>query len=156
MSLPADPRARAALLLAAGVAVFVAIIVVVARLTPTPHGPVSSSFATSPRGLAAYAALLERDGLPVRRAVTRVQEHAPARGETLVVLDPDVVEEDEARDHEDDQHEGDDRGGEQECRAGARIGRKVYAASRRSACETTSGQRRREDSRSAGAAGRPP
>jgi len=97
MTLPADPRARAALLLGAGVVAFVLIIFVVARLTPTPHGPVSSSFATSPRGLAAYAALLERDGLPVRRAVTRVQEHAPARGETLVVLDPDVVEQDEAR-----------------------------------------------------------
>jgi len=97
MSLPADPRARAAIAIAGAVAVFALVIFAAARLAPSPHGPVSSSFATSPRGLAAYAALLEREGRPVRRAVTPIREHAPARGETLVVLDPDVVEEDEAR-----------------------------------------------------------
>ncbi len=95
--LPGDPRARAATVLVGGLVVFAAVILVVARLAPSPHGPVSSSYATSPRGLAAYAALLERDGRNVRRAVTPVHERAPARGETLVVLDPDVVEDDEAR-----------------------------------------------------------
>ena len=97
MKLPADPRARAAIALVGGVAVFAVVVLLAARLAPSPHGPVSSSFATSPHGLAAYAALLERKGLRVRRAVTRVEERAPTRGETLVVLDPDVVEDDEAR-----------------------------------------------------------
>jgi hypothetical protein len=97
MRVPADPRVRALLGAGAVVAVFAIVLLVVARLAPSPHGPVSSSFATSPRGLAAYAALLEAKGRPVRRLVTPVRERAPALGETLVVLDPDVVEEDEAR-----------------------------------------------------------
>jgi hypothetical protein len=97
VTFPADPRARAALALGGGVVAFAVVVFLAARLAPSPHGPVSSSFATSPRGLAAYAALLDREGVPVRRAVTRVQERAPARAETLVVLDPDVVEDDEAR-----------------------------------------------------------
>jgi Domain of unknown function (DUF4350) len=95
--LPADPRLRALLGIGAVVLAFALVLLVIARLTPSPHGPVSSSFATSPRGLAAYAALLERQGRPVRRIVTPVRDRAPARGETLVVLDPDVIEEDEAR-----------------------------------------------------------
>jgi Domain of unknown function (DUF4350) len=95
--LPADPRVRALLGIGAGVLVFVLVLLVVARLTPSPHGPASSSFATSPSGLAAYASLLEREGRPVRRLVAPVRDRAPALGETLVVLDPDVVEDDEAR-----------------------------------------------------------
>ncbi len=95
--LPADPRVRALLAIGAVVLVFAVVVLVIARLTPSPHGPVSSSYATSPPGLAAYAALLEREGRPVRRIVTPVRDRAPALGETLVVLDPDLVEEDEAR-----------------------------------------------------------
>lgn len=95
--LPADPRVRAGLAIGAGLVVFAIVIALVARLAPAPHGPASSSFATSPPGLAAYAALLEREGRPVRRAITPIAERAPARGETLVVLDPDVVEQDESR-----------------------------------------------------------
>jgi hypothetical protein len=95
--LPADPRLRALLGIGAVVLAFSLVLFVIARLTPSPHGPVSSSFATSPQGLAAYAALLEREGRPVRRIVTPVRDRRPALGETLVVLDPDVIEEDEAR-----------------------------------------------------------
>ena len=92
-----DPRVRALLGIGAVVTLFAVVLLVVARLTPSPHGPVSSSYATSPAGLAAYAALLEREGRPVRRIVTPVRERPPARGETLVVLDPDLVEDDEAQ-----------------------------------------------------------
>ncbi len=95
--LPADPRVRAALAIGAALLVFAVLLAGIARLAPAPHGPVSSSFATSPSGLAAYAALLDREGRPVRRAITPIAERAPARGETLVVLDPDVVEPEESR-----------------------------------------------------------
>lgn len=63
---------------------------ILASLAPTPSGPPSSSYATSPEGLAAYAELLERDG----RSVTRLRGSiADARSipsnSTLVVVDPD-------------------------------------------------------------------
>ena len=70
---------------------------IVQALAPAPKGPPSSSYATSPAGLAAYASVLERAGHPVRRLRTRVAERAPRDGETLVVLDPDVMEPEEAR-----------------------------------------------------------
>ena len=47
------------------------VLAVVDRLAPQPKGPKSSSYATSPQGLAAYAAVLERNGHPVRRAAAR-------------------------------------------------------------------------------------
>jgi hypothetical protein len=66
-------------------------------LAPAPHGPVSSSYATSAHGLAAYASLLERAGHPVRRVQVPVADRRPRAGETLVVLDPGLVEPREAR-----------------------------------------------------------
>ena len=64
---------------------------------PPRAGPRSSSYATSPAGLAAYASLLERSGLTVRRLRRPVADRAPGAEETLVVLDPSVVDPDEAR-----------------------------------------------------------
>lgn len=97
MRLPADPRVRGTLLLAAAIAGLIALMAIVSRLAPEPTGPPSSSYATAPEGLAAYASLLERAGHPVRRVRTPVAEEAPARDQTLVVLDPDVMEPEEAR-----------------------------------------------------------
>jgi hypothetical protein len=53
-----------------------------------PSGPVSSSYATSPAGLAAYADLLARAGHPVTRVRTALHDLDPAT--TLVVADAPV------------------------------------------------------------------
>jgi hypothetical protein len=96
VKLPADPRARTALLLVAGLVAFALVMEVIARLTPEPKGPPSSSYATTPAGLAAYASVLERAGHPVRQVRTPIAEREPRSGETLIVLDPDVLDSDEA------------------------------------------------------------
>jgi Domain of unknown function (DUF4350) len=64
---------------------------------PSQHGPTSSSYATTPGGLAAYAELLARTGHPVAQL-----RRAPASGvfapdETVVLLDPDVLFESQGR-----------------------------------------------------------
>ena len=79
------------------VVAFVALIVAIDRLAPTPSGPEGSSYATAPEGAAAYAELLHRAGHPVRRVRAPLAERAPDPGSTLVVLDPERVEPDEAR-----------------------------------------------------------
>lgn len=63
----------------------------VRHYTSDPGGPTSSSYATAPTGLAAYADLLARDG----HWMTQLRD-APARahldpGSTVVLLDPDDV-----------------------------------------------------------------
>jgi hypothetical protein len=97
VKLPADARVRFALGLMACLVAFGIVLAIIQALAPSPKGPPSSSYATSNRGLAAYASLLERFGHPVRQVRTRVAEKAPRTGETLVVLDPDVMEPEEAR-----------------------------------------------------------
>lgn len=56
------------------------------RLVPSPSGPAGSSYATAPRGVAAWAELLRRQGHAVRRV--RGGPGELRRGETAVVLDP--------------------------------------------------------------------
>ncbi len=97
MRWPADPRARFALGVVACLFGFGLTLALVDWLAPTPKGPSSSSYATSPAGLAAYASVLERAGHPVRRVRTPIAERRPSTDETLVVLEPDVMEDDEAR-----------------------------------------------------------
>jgi hypothetical protein len=75
---------------------FIALLIAIDRLSPTPEGPASSSYATSPRGAAAYASLLDQAGVPVRRLRTPIAERAPREGETLFILDPQVLEPEEA------------------------------------------------------------
>jgi len=75
---------------------FVVVLVVIDRLSPAPEGPPGSSYATTPGGVAAYASLLERADIPVRRLRTPITERAPRAGETLVILEPDVMEPEEA------------------------------------------------------------
>ena len=91
-------RTRFAVAVAAALAVFAIAIVAIDRLSPEPSGPASSSYATAPEGLAAYADLLRRAG----HAVTRRREPVAdgerlAGGSTLVVLDPRVLAPREAR-----------------------------------------------------------
>src|ERR1044071_9563424 len=95
--MPRDGRVRRALGIAACLVGFAFVLAIVDRLTPEPKGPKSSSYATSPRGLAAYASVLQRSGHPVRGLRARVIDEAPPRDQTLVVLDPDVMEPEEAR-----------------------------------------------------------
>lgn len=82
-----------ALAVAAGV---VGLLALVDRLVPSPSGPPSSSYATAPQGLAAWAEVLRRQGHPVRQV--RGGPGELRRGETGVVLDPsDLLPEDARR-----------------------------------------------------------
>ena len=95
--MPRDGRVRVALGVAACLVGFAIVLAIVDRLSPEPKGPPSSSYATSPQGLAAYASVLQRSGHPVRRLRTRIADEQPPTDQTLVVLDPDVMEPEEAR-----------------------------------------------------------
>ena len=96
--MPRDGRVRLALgLRRRAWSRFAVVLAIVDRLTPEPKGPPSSSYATTPQGLAAYASVLRRSGHPVRRLRTRIADEAPPTDQTLVVLDPDVMEPEEAR-----------------------------------------------------------
>jgi hypothetical protein len=86
MRLPDSPGARFGLWAAAAVVALLLLFAVVNRLTPTPKGPASSSYATSARGAAAYAELLEAAGRRVTRVRRPLAQRAPAPGTTLVVL----------------------------------------------------------------------
>jgi hypothetical protein len=90
-----DPRVRVGLAFAGGFVLLAVVFSIIDRLSPTPEGPRSSSYATSPGGVAAYAEVLRRSGHPVRRLRTRIAERAPRRDETLFVLEPDVMEPEE-------------------------------------------------------------
>jgi hypothetical protein len=74
------------LALVAGLA-FLVFVLVLGRGPEEPSGPVSSSYATTPAGLAAYASLLERAGHEVRRVRAPLDERRPSDGETVVVVD---------------------------------------------------------------------
>jgi hypothetical protein len=78
---------RATILLALGAAVLLLAGVLLGRGPEQPSGPASSSYATSPAGLAAYAELLERAGHDVRRVRASLADRRPAGGETVVVVD---------------------------------------------------------------------
>jgi hypothetical protein len=95
--LPRTPGGRFAAGLAAAVALFAAAIVAIERLAPTPRGPESSSYATAPAGLAAYADLLRGVGHEVERRRRPLSEGARLTSGTLVVLDARAVPPSEAR-----------------------------------------------------------
>jgi hypothetical protein len=89
-------RVRIGLIAIGALAAFVVLLEVLERISPAPEGPRSSSYATSPEGLAAYASVLQRAGHPIRRLRTSVTDDAPPTDATLIVLDPDVMEPAEA------------------------------------------------------------
>jgi hypothetical protein len=71
--------------------------VVVDAVIPSPSGPASSSFATSPEGAAAWAELIRRSGGEVRALRERLSDDTlPSEG-TVVVLDPDSFSTGQAR-----------------------------------------------------------
>lgn len=84
----------------AAVAVVLGINVLLAALAAVtggnPHGPPSSSYATAPQGLAAYADLLRDRGHPIGRIRVPLDEARLDHAATLVVADADDVTEDEA------------------------------------------------------------
>lgn len=95
--LPRNPAARAVVVL---VAVFVAlnlVALVVSIVQPRPSGADGSAYATQPRGAAAYAELLRRDGHPVSylREPLGAARLDPAT--TLVVLDAPALDAGERR-----------------------------------------------------------
>jgi Domain of unknown function (DUF4350) len=76
---------------AAVVVVLVVLAVLLGAATPGPRGPASSSYASQPRGVAAWASLLERSGHPVTRLRRRLDDATLDRRATLVVLDPESI-----------------------------------------------------------------
>lgn len=89
-------RSRTTLVLVGLLAGFVVVLVAIDRLSPAPEGPPGSSYATTPFGAAAYASLLDRAGQPVRQLRTPIAEREPRDDETLMIIDPDVMEPEEA------------------------------------------------------------
>ena len=61
-----------------------------------PSGPTSSSYATSPEGVRAYADLLVEEGHDVERLRSRVDEVDVEGASTIVMLDPGTVTAEEA------------------------------------------------------------
>ena len=89
-------RWRWAAILVGGLIAFSALSNLVEHVTPKPHGPRSSSYATSAEGLAAYASLLADYGHPVRRLRRSPAERAIDPRDTAVLLDPGAVRSDDA------------------------------------------------------------
>lgn len=58
---------------------------------PSQHGPTSSSYATTPGGLAAYAELLARAGHPVTELRRPPAPGVLSSSQTVVLLDPDLL-----------------------------------------------------------------
>jgi hypothetical protein len=84
-------RWRGPAIAAAVTVALIAIAVLLGAATPGPRGHESSSYATQPRGIAAWASLLERSGHPVSRLRTRLDDAELDRGATLVLLDPEGI-----------------------------------------------------------------
>jgi hypothetical protein len=66
-------------------------LVLVRHYTADPGGPTSSSYATAPTGLAAYADLLAQNGHPVRQLRDRPARARLDPRSTVVLLDPGTV-----------------------------------------------------------------
>jgi hypothetical protein len=83
------PGSRVAVVLGSAVlAVNVALAGVDAVVGKEPSGPTSSSYATAPDGLAAWAGLLRSNGHPVRRLGQSLHQADLEPGSTLVIADP--------------------------------------------------------------------
>ena len=82
---------RAALIVAAVVVALNLMAVAIEALVPSPSGPASSSYATSGPGVAAYAALLERNAKDVSRVRAGIDNATLDPGATVVLLEPDIL-----------------------------------------------------------------
>jgi len=84
-------RRRTAAVIVGALVAFSLLANLVEHLTPRPHGPRSSSYATSSDGLAAYASLLADHGHPVRRIRRPPSERPLDPQATVVLLDPGLI-----------------------------------------------------------------
>jgi len=94
------PRSNEARIVLGIVAVLVGlnlVAILVDAITPSPEGPPSSSFATAPRGVAAWAELARRSGREVRALRERPSDASLPEDGTVVVLDPDEFTAGQAR-----------------------------------------------------------
>jgi hypothetical protein len=88
---PAARAGRAAGGVAAAIVGLILVSSAVSALFPGQHGPASSSYATTPGGLAAYAELLDRSGHPVTQLRRAPAPGLLSPGQTVILLDPDAV-----------------------------------------------------------------
>jgi Domain of unknown function (DUF4350) len=86
--LPRSSEARIALGIVAVLVGLNLVAVLVDALAPSPEGPRSSSFATSPQGLAAWAELARRSGHEVSALRERPSDASLPDSGTVVMLDP--------------------------------------------------------------------
>jgi hypothetical protein len=94
------PKSREGRLAFGAVAIVVAVnlvTVAVDAFLPSPDGPRSSSFATAPQGMAAWAELIERSGGEVRQLRERPSDDTLPAGGTVVMLDPESFTTGQAR-----------------------------------------------------------
>jgi len=91
LPLPQDPGARVVAVIVGLVLAVNAAGYVIDALLPSPSGPRSSSFATAPEGLAAWADLLRGEGRDVRALRSPPSDRSLPRSGTVVVLDPDAL-----------------------------------------------------------------
>ncbi len=97
MRLPKRAAARAGLAVLALVVAIDVVGAVIDAVAPSPSGPASSSFATKSKGLAAWAALAEREGLRVRALRATPSRTSLSGGGTVAVMDAGQLTRDEAR-----------------------------------------------------------
>jgi hypothetical protein len=94
---PRNAAARAVAVLVAAFVVLNVVALVVSSVRPQPSGADGSAYATQPRGAAAYAELLRRDGHPVRYLRESLGTARLDPGATLVVLDAPALHASERR-----------------------------------------------------------
>ena len=87
--LPKRTEARFVLAIVAVIVGLNVIAIGVDALVPSPEGPRSSSFATSPEGIAAWAELARRSGRDVRVLRERPSDASLPSDGTVVLLDPE-------------------------------------------------------------------
>jgi hypothetical protein len=87
--LPASTEARFVLGIVAVIVGLNLLAILADALVPSPGGPRSSSFATAPEGVAAWAELARRSGVEVQALRERPSDASLPVGGTVVVLDPE-------------------------------------------------------------------
>ena len=97
LPLPESRAARAGLAVLALIVAINVVSAVLDAIAPSPSGPASSSFATTGKGVAAWAALAEREGLRVRALREDPSAESLSGGGTVAVMDAAGLTGDEAR-----------------------------------------------------------
>ena len=95
--LPKSRAGRAALLVLGLLVAVNAVAALIDAFAPSPSGPASSSFATKPEGLAAWAELAERNGVRVRALRQPPADAALGDDGTVAVMDAASLTREDAR-----------------------------------------------------------